>query len=182
MPTRLVRLPGLAAAAAAVLVVGGLPAPPPAAAATCGPTSPCIRAGDARVTEGHSGARRATVEITLSHPATRRLGIAYRTADGTARAGADYAAATGTAVVEPGQAATGVQVEVLGDRTAEADQTFFVDLGRVGFALSVTSPFTPIVQDGRGVVTIVNDDGPAPPPTAPPTSPCPPELADCLAP
>jgi hypothetical protein len=179
MPTRLVRSFGLAAAAAA-LVFGFLPAPAPAAAATCGPLSPCIRIGDATVQEGDSGARTLTFDVTLSHPAARRLGIDYRTADGTARASSDYLAVADTVVVEPGQTSKAIQVEVRGDRGAEAAETFFVDLGRVGFAFSVTSPFHPIVQDGRGAVTIANDDGPAPPPTAP--SPCPPALPDCQAP
>jgi hypothetical protein len=179
MPTRLVRIPSLAAAAAAALVVGFLPAAPPAAAAVCGPASPCIRIGDATVHEGHSGARKITLDVTLSHPAARRLGIDYRTVDDTAKAPSDYVATSGTLIIERGETAKSLQVGVRGDQVAESNDTFFVDLTRVGFALSITSPYHPIVQDMRGTATILNDDGPVAPPTAPT---CPPSLPNCQEP
>ena len=168
------RIRSLTVAAAALLVAAFAP---PASAATCTPLTPCVRIGDAKVTEGNSGKRQLTFEITLSHAA--RVGLKYRTADGTARAGTDYEARTGSVAFEPGQLKKAVLVDVFGDTQGESNETLFLEVTGIAGTVSVTNPVRPIVEDGRGEGTIVNDD-PIQPPPSPPS--CPPSLPNCQEP
>ncbi|NNE13002.1 MAG: matrixin family metalloprotease, partial [Ilumatobacter sp.] len=67
--------------------------------------------------------------------------------------GADFVAASGTAAFGVGQTSATVTVDILGDTAAEPDETFEVRL---------TNPSGLTVGDGVGVVTILDDDDPAP--------------------
>ncbi len=53
--------------------------------------------------------------------------VAYATSDGTATGGEDYGSQSGTMIFGQGQSKQNIQIEVFGDTTAEADETFFVD-------------------------------------------------------
>lgn len=173
------RIKTLAVAAAIAVLVGAVATP--ASAAACSPSSPCIRVRDAKVTEGNSGTRQLAFEITISHPA--RIGVDYRTTDGTAKGGtgpgSDYRSRTGTVLFESGEKQKTVVVDVFGDTRAEANETFFLEITRVGGSLSITRPIHPIVEDGRGQGTIITDD-PAQPTPLPPS--CPPSLPNCQEP
>jgi hypothetical protein len=59
-------------------------------------TQPSISIGDARVTEGDTGATPATFTVTLSNPSASTTTIDWSTIDVTATAGTDYTAASGT--------------------------------------------------------------------------------------
>src|SRR5205823_13043755 len=73
----------------------------------------------------------------------------YATADGTAMAGSDYQATSGTLTFMPGETQKTVTVSVIGDTANEPDETFFVRL---------SSPSNASIADGEGVGTILNDD------------------------
>lgn len=107
------------------------------------------------VTEGNSGIVDAyfLLEFTgvRSNPA-QLLSVDYTTRDGTAKAGEDYIAVKGTLVLYPNENQAVIPVEILGDRTPEADETFYLDIsnpvgGSFGNVLVLT-----------GMRTIVNDD------------------------
>jgi hypothetical protein len=72
-------------------------------------------------------------------------------------AGADYVDTNGPVVFPPGVTTRTVTLRVIGDTAIEPDETFNVDL---------FSPTNGVIGDGRGVVTIRNDDGGRTPPTA----------------
>ena len=75
--------------------------------------------------------------------------VNFTTANGTATAGVDYNATSGTLVFGPGETSRTVIVVVRGDRTREADETFSVNLsGATGG----------IVADAQGAGTTRNDD------------------------
>ncbi|NMM25907.1 MAG: trypsin-like serine protease [Glaciimonas sp.] len=82
------------------------------------------------------------------------LSVDYATRDGSAKAGSDYLAVSGTLVLYPGENQAVIPVEIVGDTIAEPDETFYLD---------VTNPVGG--SFGAGVVkltamrTIVNDDG-----------------------
>ena len=59
---------------------------------------------------------------------------AYATANGTAIAGSDYTAVSGSLTFAPGETTKTVTVAVLGDTVAEADETFVVNLSGAGGA------------------------------------------------
>ncbi len=120
---------------------------------SCGtPAVPSVSIADATVTEGNAGTVAATFMVTLSAPSAQTVTVAYATADGTAVAGSDYVATSGTLTFDPGTVSQPVTVTVNGDALNEADETFFVNLG---------APTNATIADGQGRGTIVNDD-PAP--------------------
>jgi uncharacterized Zn-binding protein involved in type VI secretion len=75
--------------------------------------------------------------------------VNYTTHDGTASAGSDYTAKSGTITFQPGQTAKTLPVAVLGDVLNEANETFKVLLSGAHFA---------VVVDGQGSATINDDD------------------------
>src|SRR5437773_7666954 len=92
----------------------------------------------------------------------RRVLVRYATANGTATAGSDYVAASGTLTFAPGVATQNVAVVVNGDPTPEPDETFVVTL---------SSPTNAGLGTAQGTGTIVNDDAaPTPTVTASPTA------------
>jgi hypothetical protein len=75
--------------------------------------------------------------------------VAYSTGNGTATAGSDYRAASGTLTFAPGETSKTLTVLVNGDRSGEANETFVVNLG---------SPTNATIADGQGVGTITDDE------------------------
>ena len=92
--------------------------------------------------------------VTLSAASGLPVTVHYATADGTATAGSDYTAASDTLLTfNPGETSKTVTVQVNGDMTVEANETFFVNL---------TNASGGTIVDGQGQGTITDDDG-APP-------------------
>jgi hypothetical protein len=87
--------------------------------------------------------------LTLSAPADGPVTVNYATANGTATAGSDYVAQSGTVTFAAGETSKTISIVVNGDRKREANETFFVNLSDVVGAL---------LQDNQGVGTILNDD------------------------
>ena len=91
--------------------------------------TPSISVNAVTVTEGNSGTTAATFTVSLSAAYGQPVTIHYATANGTATlAGGDYRAASGTLTFAPGQTTKTVTVLVNGDRIAEADEYFYVEL------------------------------------------------------
>jgi len=112
------------------------------------PTPPTVRIGDATVTEGNTGTVNATFTVTLSAAFGQSVTVAYATANGTA-AGSDYQAVSGTLMIPAGQTTGTITVLVNGDRVAEPNETFFVNL---------SNPTNATIADGVGSGTIVDDE------------------------
>ncbi len=103
------------------------------------------------------GDRRGEFALTVSldRPAPAGgVSVDVRTADGTATAADnDYAPRSFRVSFAEGETSKPVFVPVIGDQIAEPDESFTVNL---------TNPQSGTIQDGQGVATIVNDDGPVP--------------------
>jgi hypothetical protein len=109
---------------------------------------PTISIGDVSQAEGNAGTTNFTFSVTIS--ATANATVNFATADGTATAGSDYAANSGTVTFTSGGPLTQtVTVAVNGDTTVEPDETFFVNL---------SAPVGATILDGQGQGTIINDD------------------------
>ncbi len=80
------------------------------------------------VTEGDSGSKTVTLTASLSAPSTQTVTAQWATADGSATAGLDYTAASGTVTFAPGDVSETFSVSVLGDDLDEGDETFTVSL------------------------------------------------------
>ena len=88
--------------------------------------------------------------------------VHYATSNGTATAGSDYTAASGTLTFGPGEAAKSFTVRVTSDPAHEGDETFQVTLSNAGGGASLGSP-------AGATVTIIDDDAaPAGPGTGTP--------------
>jgi hypothetical protein len=110
---------------------------------------PTLAIGDVTVTEGNAGTVNATFTVTLSAAYSQSVTVNYSTANGTATAGSDYVAKTGTLTFAPGETTKTITVAVLGDQMYEPNETFVVNLSG---ATNAT------ITDGNGLGTIVNDD------------------------
>jgi hypothetical protein len=112
-------------------------------------SAPRLQIGDAIVTEGNTGTVAATLTVTLSTASTQPVTVTYTTANGTATAGSDYQATSGTLTFAPGQTSKTITVLVNGDRLPEPNETFVVKL---------SSPTNATIAEGQGVGTILDDE------------------------
>ena len=110
---------------------------------------PGISITDVTIAEGNSGTKNATFTLALSAPSGRNVMLHYATADGTATAGSDYAAKSGTVTWYAGSQVQSVSVVLSGDTATEPDETFFLEL---------SNPANAELLDSQGAATIVNDD------------------------
>jgi hypothetical protein len=123
---------------------------PSAVTATFSP--PSLSIDDVAVDEGDGESTNATFDVTLSAVSVQTVTVNYATRDGTAIAGTDYRATSGTLTFTANQTHQTVAVPVLGDTKIEADKTFTVTLsGAEG------SP----ISRAQGTALIRNDDFPA---------------------
>ena len=94
------------------------------AATILGP--PGLSVADTRVYEAPG----ATLDfaVTMGRASSSTVTVDYATADGTATAGEDYTAASGTLTFEPGEIAKAVSVEVIDDGHDEGEETLTLTL------------------------------------------------------
>ena len=110
---------------------------------------PTLSIADGSVGEGKKGTRRLNLNVTLSWSSSDVVTVSYATADGTALAGSDYTATSGTLTFLPGETSRTISVGIKGDLKSEPDETFTVSLsGAVGGTIA----------DGIATATIRNDD------------------------
>jgi hypothetical protein len=113
---------------------------------------------DVSVTEGNAGTTvNATFTVTLSWAPATQVTMSYATANGTAIAPADYQAKSGTVTFVPGDVSETITIAVVGDGLDEPNETFVVNL---------SAPVGATLADAQGIGTILDDDVPAPTPTA----------------
>jgi hypothetical protein len=112
-------------------------------------TLPAITVGNpAAVSPSTSGGASVVFTISLDFAASASVTVDYATADGTAIAGVDYTATSGTLTFTPGETSLTVSVPVLFNTAATGTTTFSLDL---------SDPSTNAVIDGgQGTGTITN--------------------------
>src|SRR6188472_3664647 len=98
---------------------------------------PSVSVGDASVTEGNAGTTPLSFPVTLSAASTQPVSVTYATADGTATAPSDYAAANGTLTFNPGETSKSISVGVAADLAIEQDEALTVTIsGAVGATIA----------------------------------------------
>ena len=97
--------------------------------------------------------------VRLSAPASSTVTVDYGTADGSALAGPDYVATSGTVTFDAGQQTAQVTPAVVGDTTHEDTEAFSVQLGN---AVGAT------IGDGEATVTVTDNDTEPPQPAGGP--------------
>ncbi|NQW48621.1 MAG: cellulose binding domain-containing protein, partial [Planctomycetes bacterium] len=120
-------------------------------AATPAPSPlPEITVTGGSVAEGAAGGTaQAVFALSLSAPSSVPVTVRFTTVDGTAKAGADYAATTGLVTFPAGTTRQELRVAVTGDATVEPDEVF---------TLALSSPQGATLRQTSAVATILNDD------------------------
>lgn len=106
---------------------------------------------DVEITEGDDGIQDITFTVNLSTESGRPITIDYQTQDGTALAGADYEATSGTITFNPGETSQTITVSALSDTLDEPTETFTVDL---------LNPNNVTLADNQGLGSILDNDEP----------------------
>ena len=85
--------------------------------------------------------------VTLAPAAPGTVSVDWATSDGTAKAGTDYTAASGTLVFAPGETSKTVSVAVLADEEAEGAETMVLTLSNASGAGLADARATGTVSD-----------------------------------
>jgi hypothetical protein len=118
--------------------------------ATIRDNEPLISINSVCKNEGNSGTRLFVFTVRLSAVYSQAVTVDYSTADGTALAGSDYRAKSGTLTFAPGQRTKTIAIVVYGTDKEEFDEYFFVNLSNPSENADLL--------EWQGVGTIVNDD------------------------
>jgi hypothetical protein len=110
--------------------------------------TPTLAINDVTVNEA---AGTATFTVTLSAASGLPVTVGYNTSNGTATAGSDYTAGTGTLTFAPGVTTQTITVSIANDAATEPSETFNVNL---------TAPTNATLSDALGVGTILDNDAP----------------------
>ena len=121
--------------------------PPNTAAVAMIPATPSISVADATVSDGTSAAQ-VTFTVTLSASTANPVTVNYSTADGTAKAGVNYTAASGTLVFAAGQTSNTITVNV--------DSMDMAGLPTQTFLLNLTSPSNATLARASATGTIID--------------------------
>lgn len=107
------------------------------------------------IVEGNSGTSIVWALLSIPQAATTELSVAYRTVDGTAKAGQDYLPVSGRVQIHIGEDHAAIPVEVIGDTLAEATESFY---------LEVSDPVGTTFSNGASTLrverTIIDNDTP----------------------
>ena len=106
-----------------------------------------LSVADAEVHEGPGAV--LAFAVTLDRATSAAVSVDYATSDGTAQAGSDYTAATGSVTFAPGETAKTVSVAVLDDSHDEGSETL---------TLTLTNPSGAYLADAVATGTIENTD------------------------
>src|SRR4051812_6012992 len=110
---------------------------------------PSLSISGASLAEGNSGATIAKFRVALSQATSVPVTVHYASSNGTATAGQDYGAVSGTLTFTPGQAVQYISVPIYGDALGEPDEAYSVRL---------SSPTWTTLAVGQAAGTILNDD------------------------
>jgi hypothetical protein len=100
------------------------------------------------VVEGLTNPQNLSYTVSLSSSSTQTINVQYSTANGTALAGSDYTATTGTLTFNPGVTSQTISIPILNDAINEANETF---------TLKLTSPTNAILGGTATVTTTITD-------------------------
>ena len=113
-------------------------------------TTPTVSIAGGSGTEGDDSS--ITFTVTLDEAATGTVTVAYATADGSAEAGDDYTAKSGTLSFDAGETSKTVSVSISDDSENESDETFTVTLSSASGADLGTKTATGTIRNRTVVV------------------------------
>ena len=113
---------------------------------------PKFSIGNASATEGDTGSVNMTFTVTLSGAGNSQYTVDYASTDGTATAGTDYTAVSGTLTFAAGTTSRTLTVSVTGDAANEANETLTVTLSNASAGTAIAT--------ATGTGTITDNDTP----------------------
>ena len=113
------------------------------------PDPPSMSITSIALFEADAGTTNFTFKVNLSRATDQTVTVDFATVDGTAGAGSDYIAKTGTLTFKPQTTEGVIDISVMTDTLKEPDETFSVVLSNAKNATIAT---------GTGTATIRNDD------------------------
>ena len=119
-----------------------------------GTPAPSFSVSDVSLTEPVSGTANASFTVTMSKAAAIPVTVSYGTADGTALAGSDYAATSGTLTFAAGETSKTVNVAVNADGLAESTESFALTLTNLSIGTLLKASGTATVQDAPVALSI----------------------------
>jgi hypothetical protein len=112
---------------------------------------PTLSASNTAGSEGNTSSATRWAFVSLSAPSYQPITFTYSTSNGTAVAGIDYAASSGTLTINPGLTGYSIPITFYGDTIPEPTKAFFINVSSVTNAT---------LAQTQGAVSIENDDGP----------------------
>lgn len=112
--------------------------------------------GDITVIQGEKGERPVKLLVFLSQPAKEPVIVDYSTENGTAIAGVDYVASSGSLRFEPGQTAKWITVSIMGEVAASPDE----DAGPVAdvkLSINLRRVQNAILKKSSAIITIIKN-------------------------
>jgi hypothetical protein len=97
----------------------------------------------------NEGAGTQTIQVCLSAPATQTVTVSYASENGTATAGQDYAAVSGSVTILPGETCKNISISITDDATIEQTESFKIVLSN---AVNAT------LDNSKGTITIIDND------------------------
>jgi hypothetical protein len=116
-----------------------------------GCSTPAVSIANASKLEGNKGQSNMVFTVSLTKTSTKKVTISYATQNGTATAGTDYVAKSGTVSISAGSLTGKINIPIIGDKVPEPDETFTVKL---------SNPVNATLGNSTATGTILNDDGP----------------------
>src|SRR2546430_17581998 len=112
--------------------------------------APRFSASDVSVVEGNAGTVNADFTVTLTGESRNPITVDYATVDGTAVAGTDYIAASGTLTFEPGAVSKTITIAVMSDTAVERNESFLLKLSNAtGGGLADAAARGTVVDDDQ---------------------------------
>ena len=119
---------------------------------------PTLTVADVTVSEAGN---QATFRVELDIASAEAVTVDYATADGTATAGLDYTATSGTLNIAAGRGSGTIDVPLLEDSLYEGNETFTLILSNPGNATIADDVATATIDDGDSVPTLSIGDASA---------------------
>jgi hypothetical protein len=97
----------------------------------------------------YGAASQEAFTVSLDYPSVNPITVSYATADGSATAGTNYTATSGTIVFAPGETSKTILIQTLDDGVVDPTRTFTV---------SLSSPVGATIARGQGTGSILDGD------------------------
>jgi hypothetical protein len=130
-------------------------------------SSSTLSIAPASLAEGNSGMANMPFTVTRSGDLSNTVSVGYSTADGTAVAGVDYVATSGTLTMPAGVATATINVPIIGNTIPQLNRTFTISLsganavGQLAYTPSFTRTDVNVAGDfSENAITVdMNGDG-----------------------